>query len=407
MTRVRIWLTAIMMATLISFWPIHVESKQYFDADLKFKPMAGVTWNYQTYVTLIGTEIQRGSRSRIGGIIYAIYDETINSSGGGLVNITQRYHQYESFDISQASQYEDPMGGPMGPPDFSTHPPDSDMGDIPSGDQPTGSGLPHAPWEPVQSIGGGGGGGTSGGDLIGEAAFDITPILESNIRYVMSESGRILSISGMERIGEFIDPSRSITMRQIFQTNHLVVLPDYRVHLNETWRAPMIWTVPLVGETLEIPLTFTLVDIRTTYRFRVAAIDFNGLLQFDVDVSDEGMIQLDPRQEPKEYRKESNIKGDIVIQGRAYVDLDRGITVAYCDTPLLGYQYFLNHARRGHEWWLFSDIGLPGPLNPGFYARLDFERRDLYTPLGNVIDPRQDLNYIIQNLQWFTMSVVE
>jgi hypothetical protein len=168
----------------------------------------------------------------------------------------------------------------------------------------------------------------------------------------------------------------------------------------------MSWTVPLVGETMEIPLTYTLVDIRTTYRFRVAAIDFNGLLQFDVDVSDEGMLQLDPREEPKEYRKESNITGDIVIQGRAYIDLDRGITVAYCDIPILGNQYFINHQRRGDEpYW--SDAGLPGPLSPGFYARLDFERRDLYTPLGNVIDPRQEVNYVIQNLQWFTTTIVE
>ena len=171
----------------------------------------------------------------------------------------------------------------------------------------------------------------------------------------------------------------------------------------------MSWTIPFVGETMEIPLTFTLADIRTTYRFRVAAIDFSGILQFDVDVADEGRLQAE-NGEYESVRKESNIKGDIIIQGRAYVDLDRGILVGIADAPALGNTYFVNGWRRGHEYEYYgipNDLGLPWSLNPGFYATLNFERRDLYTPLGNVIDQRQEIIYRIQELQWFTSTIVE
>ncbi len=406
MTRLRICLSALVLLGALTFWPQHAESSMTFDAELAFTPRSGTVWNYLSYVTLIGTEIQRGSKDRIGGIIFTVYDEEIGSSGDGLVSATQRYHIYESVNLNYASAYEDPEGNPMGPPDYSAPIPDDDF---PDSDFET-------PPEPMQGVGGGGGGGTGGGGggdnmLMGEADFDVTPIMESSITFIISESGRLLSLSGIDTIGEIIDPSRSITLQQVFQTNHLIVLPDYQVHLNESWRAPMSWTIPLVGETMEIPMTFKLSDIRTTYRFRVAAIDFTGLLQFEVDVSDEGLLQREERDEPAEYRKESHIKGDVVVQGRAYVDLDRGITVGYCDAPILGRQYFLNGWRRGHEWpadpQQISDQNLPGALNPGFYARLDFERRDLYTPLGNVIDPRQEVNYLIQNLQWFTTTIVE
>ncbi len=406
MTRARYLLTALLLLGVLAFWPSHADSKQYFDATLRFQPRNGTIWNYQTYCTLIGDEIQAHKMDRIGGIIWTIYDEEITSSGQGLVGATVRYHIYEAWDLSYASQYEKPGGGPTAPPDYSAPYPDEDLD------------LEYPPFpgrfdEPLQSIGGGGGGagggGTGGGDeeeeLLGEGDFDIAPIMESEITYIISESGRLLNLSGMEFIGEIVDPSRSISVRQVFQTTHLVVLPDYEVHINESWRAPMSWTIPLVGETMEIPLTFTLKDIRTTYRFRVAAIDYYGVLQFDVDVSDEARLTRDGVYTT--WRKESNIKGDVIIMGRAYVDLDRGILVGVCDAPALGNAYFLNHQRRGHEWWMRSDIGVPGSLNPGFYASLNFERRDLYTPLGNVLDPRQDLIYKIQELQWFTTTIVE
>lgn len=391
MTRMRLCLTAVLLLGLLSFYPKDAQSKQYFDATIRFDPMSGTLWHYMTYVRLAGNEIERGQRSLLGGAILTIYDEEITSSGGGLVGVHVRYNIYESIDYDWELP-EDPTGGPWQPPDVSS-PERPPVG--------VGFGRPPRTGDPMQ-MGGGGGGGTGGGggegDLAGEGEFEVTPIMESDVNYIMSESGRLLDMSGLDLIGEIIDPSRSITVRQVFQTAHPIVLPDYEVHLNESWRAPMSWTIPFVGETMEIPLTYRLSDIRTTFRFRVAAIDFNGILQFDVDVADEGLME-DERGELVSMRKESNIKGDIIIQGRAYVDLDRGIVVALCDTPAFGWTPFVDGDLRGHEGinW----------LPPGFYATLNFERRDLYTPLGNVIDPRQELLYRIQEMWWYTTSVVE
>jgi hypothetical protein len=409
MTRYRILLTSLFLLTLLAFSPNHAQSKQYFDATIRFNPEAGNLWHYLTTVALLGDEVERGQRSQVGGIIWTVYDENVNSSGDGLVGMNIRFNIYEALDLGYASEYEDPTGGPYGPPSYASPAPNDPDQSAPS--LPLFSGG-HG--DPLQSVGGPGGGGTGGGgeggggegDLAGEGKFEVTPIMESNISYIMSESGRLLDVSGLELVGDIIDPSRSISVRQLFETVHFVVLPDYQVHLNESWRAPMSWTIPFVGETMQIPLTFTLADIRTTYRFRMAAIDFSGILQFNVDVSDEGTLADPDTGELRDVRKESNIQGDIIIQGRAYVDLDRGILVALCDTPALGNTYFVDGQRRGAEQYT-DDVGLPWPLNPGFYANLSFERRDLYTPLGNVIDPRQELLYRIQELQWFTTTVVE
>jgi hypothetical protein len=404
MLRYRIWLTSLLLLGALAFLPHAAQSTQTFDADLKFQPMSGTNWHYFTTIFLWGDEIRTGHTDRVGGIIWTVYDETVNSSGSGLVSFSTRFNLYEALDLGFASQFENPSGGSFGSPSYG-EPANPDGEAWPGGVHPMERffGGP----EPMQSAGGGGGGTEPGGGdhLQGEGEFDITPIMESNIRYVMSESGRILDISGLELIGEIIDPSRSITVRQLFETVHFVVLPDYRVHLNESWRAPMSWTIPYVGETMEIPLTFTLSDIRTTYRFRVAAIDFSGILQFDVDTMDEGLLP-DEQGDFKEYRKESNIQGDIIIQGRAYVDFNRGVLVAICDTPALGNTYFLDGIRRGNEP-RSDDLGLPWPLNPGFYATMKMERRDLYTPLENVLDPRQDVVYRIQELQWFTTTILE
>jgi hypothetical protein len=397
MARYRLWFTALLLLGALAFSPNHAESRQAFDVTLKFEPEAGTSWHYWTIILLIGDEVMREKYQQVGGIVLALYDEDVTSSGGGLVGFTTQFNAYEALDLGWASDYEDPSGGLGGSPSYSA----------PSPESPDESSTPHlltvlGIGDPTQIGGGGGGsggGGGGGGGAApgGEEEFEVTPIMESNIRYVMSDSGRILSVNGLDLIGDIIDPSRSITVRQLFETIHFVVLPDYQVHLNETWRSPLNWTIPFVGETMEIPLTFKLSDIRTTYRFRVAAIDFSGILQFDVDVSDEDL----------EWRKESSIRGDIIIEGRAYVDIHRGILVGICDTPSLGNTYFLDGDRRGDEWWLNNDLPAGWPLNPGFYARLKFERRDLYTPLGNVMDPRQEVVSRIQEMQWFTTTIVE
>ena len=403
MARYRVWLGAFFLFALVGFYPSNAQSKQYFDATLRFNPQSGTRWHYKADVVMVGEEIMPNKREAIVGYIQTIFDDEVNSSGNGLVSMHTIFNTYDALDLGFADQYKDPSENPWQPPDYSI--PMPDMGD----DGPPNAGPGAQGPDPLQIGGGGGdpggGGGAGGDDLAGEGAFEFTPVMESNLNWIMSESGRMLDISGMELIGDIIDPSRSITVRQIFQTLHFVVLPDYEVHLNESWRAPMSWTIPYVGETMEIPMTFTLADIRTTYRFRVAAIDFSGILQFDVDVADEGRLE-DESGKIQDYRKESNIEGDIIIMGRAYVDLDRGILVGLCDTPVLGNTYFLNGWSNGGGYGP-NDLGLPGPLNPGFYAALNFERRDLYTPLGNVIDPRQEVVYRIQDMQWFTTSIVE
>ena len=387
MTNSRILLAVAFLMGLLMFSPKDAQSRQYYDATIRFDPMAGTMWHYQAGVALEGLEIEPGKRTYIGGGILTIFDEEINSSGNGLVGAHVRFNTYDSLNTSTPYGNEDPSGGPYQPPDYGAPSPDED-----------GSAQPPSQMQ-AGGIGGGGsgGGGTGGDDLIGEGDFEVTPIIESNLNYVMSESGRMLDVSGLELIGDIIDPSRSVTVRQVFQTIHFVTLPDYEVHLNESWRAPMSWTIPYVGETMDIPLTFTLGDIRTTYRFRMAAIDFTGILQFEVDVADEGVIE-DENGDLQEVRKESHISGDIIIYGRAYVDLDRGILVALCDNPAWGDTSFVDGWNRGA--WPFS-------LSPGFWAEMAFERQDLYTPLGNVIDQRQEVVDRIQELNWYTFLVVE
>jgi hypothetical protein len=399
MARYRILATALVFVALLVFMPKDAKSDQTFDATLRFNPTPGTLWHYINYTIMYGDEISFGRRDRVGGLILTVFDEEVDSSGNGLVGMHLRFNVYQAIDLGAIGEFSDP-GGPLSPPDYDEPAP----GDTPQFDFD----LPLMPGTPLQAAGPGGppgGGGGGGDDLVGEGEFDIVPIMDTTLNYTMSESGRILDIAGMELIGEISDPSRSINVRQLFETMHFVVLPDYEVHLNENWRAPMSWTIPYVGETMEIPLVFTLADIRTTYRFRMAAIDFHGILQFDVDIADEGMME-DDYGNLESYRKESNIKGDIIIQGRLYVDIDRGILIAITDLPAIGSTPFVDGDRRGNEPYP-NALGQPWPLNPGFYASLNFERRDLYTPLGNVIDPRQDLVHRIQEMQWLTTMVVE
>ncbi|MFH1675935.1 MAG: hypothetical protein ABIC40_02835 [bacterium] len=383
MSRIRLLLSAVLLLGVLAFIPKDAQSSQQFDATMRFNPAAGSMWHYLSYVYMDGYEIQAGKRNIVGGAIATVFDEEVNSSGDGLIGVHVRYNTYNSIDWSRDWAKENPSQGPWTQPGYWMPIPGNEIpGDLSSRERPE----PLQGVAPPPSTPGGGGGDQP---LEGEGDFNVLPIIESNLNYVMSESGRLLDLKGMDMIGDIIDPSRSITVRQVFQTGHPLILPDYQVHMNETWRAPFSWTIPYVGKTMEIPFTYRLSDIRTTYRFRVAAVDFNGILQFDVDTSDENTTR----------RVESNIKGNVIIYGRGYVDLDRGILVALCDTPILGSAYFLDGTRRGDEG-LFA-------LVPGFYAQLDMERRDLQTPLGNVIDPRQEIYYKMQNLLWASVSVVE
>ena len=237
---------------------------------MRFNPVAGTMWHYLTWVILQGTEIKTGKRDTVGGVIRTVTDEKIDSSGGGLVGVHVIYNTYDSLDLSTVSKFENPNGGPTGHPSYeepnpgSGNPPDSSAPASPDSSAPAGRLLDPStvgPPEPMQGYGPGGGGGRrpgggnggnggngqngGGGTLKGEGNFEITPIIESDINYIISESGRLLNLSGMDVIGDIIDPSRSITVRQVFQTTHFLVVPDYDVHLNEQWRAPMALDHPV------------------------------------------------------------------------------------------------------------------------------------------------------------------
>ena len=157
MNRFRIWATALVMLGFISFWPNHAQSRQYFDATIRFDPIAGTGWHYATIVQLDGMEIWRQHRNTVGGIIAAIYDENITSSGGGLVSATVTFNTYDSFNLGSDYQFENPTGGPMAPPGYSSPSAGGPSGSGASGESSAGNSTLKWRADPFQSIGGGGG----------------------------------------------------------------------------------------------------------------------------------------------------------------------------------------------------------------------------------------------------------
>jgi hypothetical protein len=368
-----------------------------FDADMSFAPEAGKRYHYWMFTILIGFETRWANRNFIGGAINTLYDDVINSSGNGVVNGTIEFTVYEVLDFSNTLEGEQGPGGPGGsrPGSSIDGPGPVDLVDghlvYSDGYGPGEDGL--QPRQGAYDPGSGGGG--SGGYQPNES-FYLTPIFENDIGYTISSSGRLLSVTGLEIIGEIVDPTyraeeeeifdpaRQISVRQIFQVGHFLVLPDYQLHIGESWKAPFWWDVPLVGEPVKIPLNFELRDIRTYYRFRCAQIDFTGLIDIEMDLLDENYTR----------RRESHVKGDIVINGTIFFDLDRGVVVA-----------MKNPYRFGGTMWnqfINLNLGRFSTMDWGFIAMLTFDRIDLITPLGNVLDPRTEKDHVLQEFVWRT-----
>ena len=366
----------------------NAESTLIFDADLSFKPQTGKRFHYWMTTALIGFETRWGMRSFLGGAITSVYDDIIHGSGSGIVTAEVDFTTYDTINISRNLDDPGSFGGPGGmSPGYGAGRPDIgdklqpkwEWGQYPGGHHPVqGSTDP------------GGGGGTE--DPTGPSepeGFHLTPIFENNIKYTISSSGRLLNVSGLETIGdivsptmaqanleEFFDPTRSISVRQVFQVGHFLILPDYTIHLGESWKAPFWWNVPLIGKPIKIPLTYTLEEIRTLYRFKCAKISFTGLTEIETDLVDENYSR----------RKESHVEGSIVINGTIYFDIDRGVIVAMKNE---------NAFERGenHNWF---SLGRFGSYNWGFVSVMSFDRIDLITPLGNVIDDRTEKDHVLQ-----------
>jgi hypothetical protein len=375
------------------FFQSTADSTLIFDAELSFTPTEGKRFHYWMITALIGFETRWGSRNFLGGAINSVYDDIIEGSGGGIVNATVDFTVYEAINISRSLDDPGTYGGPGGvapgygaggvPVEWNEKEP-PEWGNI-GGIQPLqGSYDPGSP------------GGGPRGEYESEA-FYLTPIFENNIGYTISSSGRMLNITGLETIGdiisptftesEYFDPTRSITVRQVFQISHFLILPDYVIHVGESWKAPLWWNVPLIGKPLKIPLTYTLQEIRPLYRFKCAKITFTGLTDIETDVLDENYSR----------RKESHVEGDIIINGYLYFDVDRGVVVA------------MKHERaweRGENHNFYS-LWRYGSYYYGFVAILNFDRIDLITPLGNVIDPRTEKEHVLQEFVWATDLVME
>ncbi len=378
----------------------NAESTLQFDADLSFTPVSGKRFHYWMYTALIGFETRWGSRTFLGGAINAVYDDIIQGSGSGIVNGRVDFAIYETINISRNMEDRGSFGGPGGmSPGYGAQ--------SPGGNAAYGGlewGHVKGP-EPYQgSTDPGSGGGNSGGGTqspSGETEeFYLTPIFENNIDYTISSSGRLLNIAGLETIGnivsptmaqspteEYFDPTRSISVRQIFQVSHFLILPDYTIHVGESWKAPFWWNIPLIGKPVKIPLSYTLEEIRTLYRFRCAKITFTGLSEVNTDLVDENYSR----------RKESHVEGDIIINGTFYFDIDRGVVVAMKNP---------NAYERGRNTNFDSPYNY-GSIYWGFVGIMSFDRIDLITPLGNVIDPRTDKIHVLQEFVWTSDLVME
>lgn len=250
--------------------------------------------------------------------------------------------------------------------------------------------------QPMQRGGGGEGGEGGGGDGGGgeeptagaedEDEFEVSPILETNLNYSIAQNGRLLNFTGLDIIGDIVNPRRNITVRQFWQTSHFLTLPDGPIHVGESWKGPMFWNVPFVGETVEVPVTYTLEGIETMERFRCAVISYTGLKQFEMTTLDENL----------ERRIESDIMGDITIGGSILFDIDRGVIVAMASD--------LNAKRPSV---LQGGFPIASQAGWGFFAVMQIDRLDTNTPLGNVLDTEPTETHKLQELTWVTTSVME
>jgi hypothetical protein len=399
-------------------------TKRIFDTELQFNPKAGMTYHYAQMTNLSGSEISFQRQERFGGTIQTIFDDTVNSNTNGLISWSLAFQTYDVLNEIDVVADEMPGGGPWGPsrgpyrdmplpmnPDKDGTPPDKSQ---PSPDSEKEKANPPQSPEPMQGGGGGSGGGGGGGGLgpsggggggssggqwgqqqrrEESADFRITPILETQLNYTLAQDGRLMDMQGLDLIGDFYDPQNQISVRQVFQSSHFLTLPNYQVHLGESWRGPFFWTIPFVGEARKIDMQYTLEEISIQERYRLANIAFYGVTQFDTVTTDEKWDD----EFGCDVRVDSDLHADIMLRGNILFDIDRGIVVSIGDDiRSKQFVYYIN-------WNSF-----PRPWGGNYFlSTIVVDRMDTRTPLGNVLDTEPRKDHIIQDMVWRTWLIVE
>jgi hypothetical protein len=379
-------------------------TKRVFDTELMFNPRSGQSYHYAQQTRLRGSEISFQRVKEFSGMIQTIFDETCKSNSNGIISTTLQYQTYEVLGETSGVWDEQPFGGPFGP---GRGPYSSAPYEPPSGSEgpERGEGSPSvqsAPEnegpQPMQGMGPGSGGG--GGDEWGQQqrreesdSFRITPILETQLNYTISQDGRLLDMEGLDLIGDFYDPQNQISVRQVFQSSHFLTLPSYEIHVGESWRGPFFWTIPFVGETRKFDMQFTLEEIEIQERYRLANIAFYGIDQFDTVTTDEKWDDFFGT----DVRIDSDVHCDVMLNGNILFDIDRGIVVAIGDD------------LRTKQWIPYiNPNSFPVPYGQNnLLSTIVVDRMDTKTPLGNVLDNEPRTDHIVQDMVWSTWLILE
>lgn len=380
-------------------------TKRVFDTELMFNPRSGQSYHYAQMTRLRGSEISFQRVEEFRGTIQTIYDEKCNSNSNGIISNTLQYQTYEVLGETTGVWDEQPFGGPFGPGrgPYSNAPYDPPSGSEGPERGQNGASVQSAPDkeepQPMQGMGPSGGGG-GGGDEWGQqqrreetGAFRITPILETQLNFTISQDGRLLDMQGLDLIGDFYDPQNQISVRQVFQSSHFLTLPNYEIHVGESWRGPFFWTIPFVGETRKFDMQFTLEEIEIQERYRLANIAFYGIDQFDTVTTDEKWDDFFGT----DVRIDSDVHCDIMLNGNILFDIDRGIVVAIGDD------------LRSKQWTPYiNPNSFPVPWGSNnLLATIVVDRMDTKTPLGNVLDNEPRMDHIVQDMVWQTWLILE
>jgi len=199
-------------------------------------------------------------------------------------------------------------------------------------------------------------------------------------------------MQGLDLIGDFYDPQNQISVRQVFQASHFLTLPNYQVHVGESWKGAFFWTIPFVGETRKLDIQFTLQEIMIQDRYRLANIAFYAIDQFDTVTTQEKWDD----EFSSDVRVDSDISCDVMLNGNLLFDIDRGIVVAIGDDI------------RYKQWIPYTGpTTFPTARGNYLISTIVVDRVDTRTPLGNVLDtePRED--HIVQDMVWRTMLILE
>jgi hypothetical protein len=390
-------------------------TKRVFDTELAFNQTAGQSYHYAQMVNLRGSEISFQRVEEFQGTIQTIFDEVCTGNSDGLISSSLQFQTYEVLGEVSGIWDEQPFGGPFGPgrgprsgqegPDIQP-PMDEKAPEQPAPQQEGGGGGSGGGGGGIGPGGGGGSGGGSGGsggsgggnewgqrDRRDTASgFRITPILETHLDYTIGQDGKLLDMQGLDLIGDFYDPQNQISVRQVFQSAHFVTLPNYEVHIGESWRGPMFWTIPFVGETRKLDIQYTLEEIMVRERARLARISFYGIDQFNTVTTDEKWDD----EFSSDVRVDSDIQCDVMLNGSLLFDIDRGILVAIGnDIQMKPYRYYVD------------PNSFPQPDGGILLSTIVVDRVDTRTPLGNVLDNEPRVDQIVQDMVWRTSLILE